>query len=1290
MSDDIDGQNRHPLTPDIGADEFFIGENHPPVVVNPIPDQVFPEDSPPQTIVQDLNTVFEDNDVNDYLFFRAGSDNAGIMVTIDNNALTLSFVPDFYGVGQVTVTAEDLAGNTCQDVFQVTVTPVPDPPIAVDDYVIVAVNNAIDIKPLNNDSDPDGGEIHVYAIGIPLHGQATILADQVTIRYTPDTNFSGSDSLFYIIENQSQLRDTAMIYIDVRSVFSEYPAALPGVSNGTAIWVDIDLDGKLDLFIMGATDNSNTAITRIYKNGITPFTSHISFPGQIPDNPQGAAFGDFNNDGYPDLIITGKVSGDPFTIRTRIYRNVNGHSFQEMTTDVIDIWGGSVTWIDYDLDGDLDLLVSGSRTSDLYQEVTKLYRNDGADGSNGWKFTEVAMPELPQLSRTAVCWFDFDNDGDPDLLISGMTPTIYSVLLRNDNGQFNPVETDLPAFADGQWNWYDFDADGDPDLFFSGYTGGTMESAAGIYRNDGPDGNGGWKFTLLETGIESVSFASSFWIDFDNDGDPDIFLSGRNAVGARHTALYENNDGVFTLASASLPIVANSGSAWGDFNNDGRVDVVLTGMDADGQRRTVILQNNTPAANTPPSAPHYRGVGLNYGSMTLVWSPAVDAETPAASLTYNICVGTTEDGMETVSPLSDINTGFRHVVASGNVYGDTSWTIHGVTEGKLYYVRIQAIDGAYSGSPFTTVRKIAMASRHFREVATEIPGLVYAAAAFADYDGSGRHDLIAAGRTNEGLEQTQIYLYNPGSGAMASTGMEIQNAQKPSLDWRDFNGDGDMDLLLSGFDPRPGPATYFTRIYDYQNGVFSPMEHDFPGSWEGDTKLIDFDNDGDLDVMIMGHTWTLPFAYLFINNNGVFYDSGIEFTGLYMGSQAWCDYDLDGDMDVIMTGISNTSHANTILYRNDGHTFTPVETDLMQVCKGNAAWGDMDMDGDADLLLSGEMFDGQSWTSSTKIYENVDGVLVEYFTLPEGIKQGRALWGDVNNDGVLDVIMTGYKPAETPGYAIPVNRIYLNDNGNFTLLDTYLGNMGDGTVALGDMDGDNDLDVFFCGRNAENVYESKLFRNTHTAKNTPPTAPGGLSAEHTDSLVVFRWNAASDEQTATPGLTYNIRVGTSPGGRQLVNPQSDSSGFRMVPEPGNAGHRLSYTLKLRTIPGVLYWSVQAVDNSYAGSPFAPEEILLINSLDQSDFVVTRHALHQNYPNPFNPATTITFDLPEGDKVRLVLYNVLGQEVAVLLNQPFTAGRHRHSFDASAYAAGLYFYKLEAGSFKQVRKMLLIK
>ena len=89
-------------------------------------------------------------------------------------------------------------------------------------------------------------------------------------------------------------------------------------------------------------------------------------------------------------------------------------------------------------------------------------------------------------------------------------------------------------------------------------------------------------------------------------------------------------------------------------------------------------------------------------------------------------------------------------------------------------------------------------------------------------------------------------------------------------------------------------------------------------------------------------------------------------------------------------------------------------------------------------------------------------------------------------------------------------------------------------------------------------------------------------------------------------------------------------------------------------------------------------------------MITEYALHQNYPNPFNPETSITFDLVESGVVTLKVYNLMGQEVAALVNRSMDAGRHVVAFDAANLPSGLYMYKLEANGFSDQKKMLLLK
>jgi len=85
-----------------------------------------------------------------------------------------------------------------------------------------------------------------------------------------------------------------------------------------------------------------------------------------------------------------------------------------------------------------------------------------------------------------------------------------------------------------------------------------------------------------------------------------------------------------------------------------------------------------------------------------------------------------------------------------------------------------------------------------------------------------------------------------------------------------------------------------------------------------------------------------------------------------------------------------------------------------------------------------------------------------------------------------------------------------------------------------------------------------------------------------------------------------------------------------------------------------------------------------------------YSLSQNYPNPFNPTTLISFGLPKSGNVKLVVYDILGREAKILVDEFKQAGSYNIEFDASSLASGVYFYRLESGGYKESKKMLIIK
>lgn len=141
--------------------------------------------------------------------------------------------------------------------------------------------------------------------------------------------------------------------------------------------------------------------------------------------------------------------------------------------------------------------------------------------------------------------------------------------------------------------------------------------------------------------------------------------------------------------------------------------------------------------------------------------------------------------------------------------------------------------------------------------------------------------------------------------------------------------------------------------------------------------------------------------------------------------------------------------------------------------------------------------------------------------------------------------------------------------------------------------------------------------------------------------------------------------------------------------------RIEFSFELPpTLPAIAEYEFDSLTGTYPEGnqiliePFGNAGIT--TATDAGTAVPTSYALDQNYPNPFNPSSTIGFSLPEAGMVRLTIFDALGREVTTLLSSTLPAGTYRRTWDASGYAGGVYLYRLQAGSFIQTRKLLLLK
>jgi hypothetical protein len=283
----------------------------------------------------------------------------------------------------------------------------------------------------------------------------------------------------------------------------------------------------------------------------------------------GACWADFNHDGWLDLFVVNNQTGSNNNF---LYLNNGDGTFTKVTSGIIVNDDGSsygCTCGDYDNDGNIDVFVSN------YGQNNFLYHNDG--NGNFTKITSGAI--VNDGGNSAGCaWGDYDNDGYLDLYVCNRN--IPNFLYHNNgNGTFTKITSGAIVtdnYNSGGCAWGDYDNDGYIDM----YVANAGPAVDNLYRNNG---NGTFTKILNDPVVSDTAHSSGgSWGDYDNDGDLDLFVSG-GVVGSSYDRLFRNNgNGTFTKITGD-PIVSYfhwaGGAGWADFNNDGYPDMFVGGYD---------------------------------------------------------------------------------------------------------------------------------------------------------------------------------------------------------------------------------------------------------------------------------------------------------------------------------------------------------------------------------------------------------------------------------------------------------------------------------------------------------------------------------------------------------------------------------------------------------------------------------------------------------------------------------------------------------------------------------------
>ncbi|OQX73691.1 MAG: hypothetical protein B6D61_12265 [Bacteroidetes bacterium 4484_249] len=183
----------------------------------------------------------------------------------------------------------------------------------------------------------------------------------------------------------------------------------------------------------------------------------------------------------------------------------------------------------------------------------------------------------------------------------------------------------------------------------------------------------------------------------------DIAITGKLAgCGSFTSAVYENvgNDFFNQVNNANLTAAERSFVCWGDFDNDTDLDLILSGINSGGSSFTTVYRNDGSLPNFAPETPENLSFTASGGEVILSWDKAGDTQTPQDGLTYNVCLGTQSGVYDIISPVANMNTGYRKVPAFGNTSLNNMMKIKGLVEGETYYWTVQTIDNTFEGSGY--------------------------------------------------------------------------------------------------------------------------------------------------------------------------------------------------------------------------------------------------------------------------------------------------------------------------------------------------------------------------------------------------------------------------------------------------------------------------------------------------------------------------------------------------------------------------------------------------------------
>ena len=486
-----------------------------------------------------------------------------------------------------------------------------------------------------------------------------------------------------------------------------------------------------------------------------------------------------------------------------------------------------------------------------------------------------------------------------------------------------------------------------------------------------------------------------------------------------------------------------------------------------------------------------------------------------------------------------------------------------------------------------------------------LSGVFHSSLVLGDIDNDGDYDMVAMGCTAGGVDtcttadKIRVYTNNGTTFNENSTwGSNTTNLGYGSLALGDIDNDGDLDLAVLG---DKGGASGDVKIYTNNGTTFNEnliweLNLSSIDAFAGSLAFGDIDNDGDLDLALVGASPS--------SNNGIYINNGTSFIkdsnwltgvpyvghGLGMGSLAFGDVDNDGDLDLVFIGSRSTNWYRGI-YINNGTSL--VDNSSWKGDFTASGWpslilGDFDNDGDLDLVEIGTR------TGDHQKFYNNTGSNFSLIQTTGAYFDGSIGFGDFDNDGDLDLASMGKESGR--------NRIRTNNNtvfGHdiFEQQDMHDDNMQQGSLAWIDVNNDTNIDLIINGKQGNSaVYNFTVYISnaSSTKNNTQPTPPNTFSSSYSDGVLNLTWNNGSDAETNSTGLYYNLMVGNSSDNHTVVSGVYGGSSNPTAGYFGNMMQRKNISLN-KYLNGTYYWYVQTIDTGLRKSNWSARQSIVVGA-----------------------------------------------------------------------------------------------